>query len=648
MNITPRFDRNSLDEKQRDVANWPGVNITQLNNKDRKRVEQYQQAIGRYLDGHKVKDICKIKGVCNSELVRVIKRCLEIHEDGSIWGFRALLFHVPQHGYQRIKPVAPATGDGRSGRARALSQLFSKFPQLAELARGLLVKDLTGQTLHESRIPLKSIHKRLVTACRALGLTAKDYPLNQKYLGRAALYRYLKALMNTRAAIVARCGERAAKNWGTGTEIAEEPRKLRPFQVVEFDGHRIDLSCTVLIPSPYGGFEKRAIERFWILVVIDVCTRVVLGYAISLRREYNQDDVLRCFKNAITAWRPQQLTIPGLSYPAAGCFPSDVYPELQWAAFDEIKWDNAKAHLAEKTLDRLCTILGCSPNAGPVATPNKRPFIERWFQTFEANGFWRLPSTTGSNPKDPRCKDPEEAALKYEIYLNDIEELAGVIVADYNWDPHSGIGYRPPLEHLGILLEDEEIKDMIRMLPAARRNNLPLLDIEVTRHVRGSVVEGVRPYVEFESVRYTSSILARSPELIGKRLRLSVNPEKASTLRAFLPSGAELGVLTARGVWGRTPHTLEARKAIFVLRNRKVVRYTERDDPMQIYIDHLAREALKNKAAAREYARMLRASDSTAADPPKLPKQPPPPRVEKPEPQDHVAETVMVHKGLNL
>jgi putative transposase len=647
MNSTPRFDRNSLDENQCDIANWPGVNLNQLKRKNRKRVQRYQEAIGRYLAGHKVKDICKIKGVCNSELIRVMKRCLEVHEDGRIWGFRALLFHVRQHGYQRVKPVEPAVGDGRSGRAGALTQLFEKFPQLAELAKGLLIKDLKDQTVHESRIPLKSIHKRVVTSCRSLGLTARDYPLNQKYLGRAALHSHLKSLMNTRAAVAARCGERAAKNLGTGEEIAEEPRKLRPFQVGEFDGHRIDMSCIVLVPSPYGGFEKRAIERFWILTVLDPCTRVVLGYAISLKREYSQDDVLRCFKNAVTPWQPEPLTIPGLSYPAGGCFPSDVYPELQWAVFDEIKWDNAKAHLAKKTIDRLCTILGCEPSAGPGATPNDRPFIERWFQTFEANGFWRLPSTTGSHPKDPRRKDPEEAALKYEIYLNDIEELAAVIIADYNWDPHSGIGFRPPLEHLGILLEDEEMKDMIRKLPASRRNNLRLLDMEVSRQVRGSMKDGRRPYVEFESVRYTSSILARSPELIGKRLRLSVDPESASKVCAYLPSGAELGVLTARGVWGRTPHTLEARKAIFVLRHRKLIRYTERDDPIQIYMDHLAREALKNKAAAREYARIQRAA-RRAVTPTKLPKPSPVPKIDQPEPDDSTPATVTVHKGFNF
>lgn len=318
---------------------------------------------------------------------------------------------------------------------------------------------------------------------------------------------------------------------------------------------------------------------------------------------------------------------------------------MQWSVFDEIRWDNAKAHLAPKTIERLCTILGCVPNAGPVATPNERPFIERWFQTFEANGFWRLPSTTGSNPKDPRRKDPEGAALKYEISLDDIEELTAVVIADYNWDPHSGIGFRPPLEHLGILLEDEEIKDMVRQLPASRRNNLSLLDMEVSRQVRGSMKEGRRPY-EFESVRYKSSILARSPELIGKRLRLSIDPESASKIRAYLPSGAELGVLTARGVWGRTPHTLEARKAIFLLRHRKLIRYTERDDPIQIYMEHLAREALKNKAAAREYARIQRAAKRAGV--PTKPATHSAPKVEHAEPDDCAPATVTLHKALNF
>jgi hypothetical protein len=480
-----------------------------------------------------------------------------------------------------------------------------------------------------------------------LGLTAGDYPLNQKYLGRGALWRHLQGLMNTRAAIAARCGEDAARKLGTDGAVSSEVRMLRPLEGVEFDGHRIDCIAAILVPSPHGGFEKRVIERFWILALEDIATRVILGHAISLRREYNQDDVLRCAKNAVTPWEPKTLTIPGLAYPARGSFPSDVFPDLKWAAWDMFKWDNAKAHLAKKTLGKLCTTIGCSPNPGPRADPNKRPFVERFFHTLEENGFSRLPSTTGGNPKDPRRRNPEKAALANGIFLDDLEQLIAVMIANYNWDPHSGIGYRPPLEHLEVLLQDKDTREMIRKLPEEKRNNLRLLDIEVTRVVRGNMKKGRRPYVEYEGVRYTSAILARSPELIGKRLRLIVNPENACTVLAFLPNGAELGILTAHGVWGRIPHTLEARKAINVLRHRKLIYYTETDDPIQIHLTYLAAQALKSKSGAREYARAQRAHETANAQAPKPPPKPSVPNHADESDSLEEDDSIML-KGINL
>ena len=623
MSTTVKFDRNSLDEQQRDVSTWATVNLDQLSARERKRVQKCQQAIGKYLAGGKVKDICRTDGISRSELRRVIKRCLAVHNDGRMWGFRALISHVHQKGYQRVQPVSPAKGDSKAGRSGALMQLFDRFPQLQEVVHTHFLKQHSDEHVHESRISLKSTHKRFINACRSLGLGPSDYPLNQKYLGSGALARYLKRLQQTPGAIRARYGDSVARKLGTGDGESQPPRVLRPFQLLEFDGHRIDLICTILVPSPLGGFERRAIERFWILTMMDVATRTIVGYVLSLRREYNQDDVLRCVKNAITPWQPMTLTIDGLSYPAGGCFPSDTYPDLQWAVWDEFKWDNAKAHLAKKTLDKLCTTIGCAPNPGPVRDPNRRPFIERWFHTFEENGFSRLPSTTGSHPKDPRRQNPEAAALKYEISLEEIEQLVSVMIAEYNNDPHSGIGNRPPLEHLGMLLLDDDVKQRIRKLPEIKRHNVPLLHFEITRKVCGNLSRSRRPYIQYENVRYTSAVLARSPELVGKKLRLVVDPEDVRLVKAFLPNAAELGFLTGHGMWGWTPHTLEMRQAISKLRHKKLLHYTERDNPSHVYLDSLAKRALTSKSAAREYAKHRRAVASVGSGLSLVPDTPP-------------------------
>src|SRR3546814_6172646 len=77
-----------------------------------------------------------------------------------------------------------------------------------------------------------------------------------------------------------------------------------------------------------------------------------------------------------------------------------------------------------------------------------RPFIERFFGTLEESGFHRLPNTTGTGPGDIRRKDPEIAACKYFIQLEDLENLLDVLIANYNGTVHSSLAGRSPLEYL--------------------------------------------------------------------------------------------------------------------------------------------------------------------------------------------------------
>jgi hypothetical protein len=52
---------------------------------------------------------------------------------------------------------------------------------------------------------------------------------------------------------------------------------IRPNQVVEFDGHRLDVRLKIVIRDPLGFEQEFEIERIWLQVIIDVCTRAVLG-----------------------------------------------------------------------------------------------------------------------------------------------------------------------------------------------------------------------------------------------------------------------------------------------------------------------------------------------------------------------------------
>ncbi|MFB8734746.1 hypothetical protein ACEQPO_15075 [Bacillus sp. SL00103] len=96
--------------------------------------------------------------------------------------------------------------------------------------------------------------------------------------------------------------------------------------------------------------------------------------------------------------------------------------------------------------DRLTQVIGCSVNAGPVRTPERRGIIERFFRTLEENGYHKLSTTTGSHPKDPIRKNAEQKAIKYRISAAHLEEITEVLIANYNGTPNEGVNNLTPLE----------------------------------------------------------------------------------------------------------------------------------------------------------------------------------------------------------
>lgn len=151
-------------------------------------------------------------------------------------------------------------------------------------------------------------------------------------------------------------------------QAATQKAATYPYQVVEFDGHRLDVRLKIVIQDPLGLEQEFEIERIWLLVNIDVCTRAVLGYHLVLSREYSRYDVIKTIEKAISPHIPRTFTLNGVSYGAAGGFPSGKLPELGYAIWERIRLDNAKANLSNETITALCEFIGCTVDAEPQGT----------------------------------------------------------------------------------------------------------------------------------------------------------------------------------------------------------------------------------------------------------------------------------------
>lgn len=497
------FDRQSIPNELKDLTTWPTVDELALSDTDKAIYRRKEQAIRQFLlePDVSVQEICRMNGVVPATLYRTFERCTTKHPDGRIYGFRALIRYARIEPYKRIKAVSKGHCPSKGGMSGAFSMLLEKHPKIQEmLTRELWERNRpVGTTIREVRKSLKRIHKKFLEACRAEKIPLDEYPFNQDYLGLRSLASYLKKLAEKTSF------EMAAREAGASRVGAEFPPldrikadpALNPFEVVEFDGHKLDLRLSVRVQDPYGMDTYLEVSRIWVLVVIEVVSRAVLGYAIAFGSEYNKDDVATALQASLSPHVPRKISIPGLSIRESGGYPSNLIPETQYACWEWFRFDNARSHLSIATLERLCEIVGCWTDAGPIGEPNSRPYIERFFSLLAAHFAHRVVGSTGRSPTDVvrQLAEPEGRA-ELLMTLDELEDLVEVLIADYNGE--AGPSGRTPLEVLSHLIAKRD--GFVRTIPQELRGKLDLLHEARIVTVRGSLTEGMRPHVNFERV----------------------------------------------------------------------------------------------------------------------------------------------------
>ncbi|WP_405117649.1 hypothetical protein MHB43_17865 [Paenibacillus sp. FSL H8-0317] len=604
------YEQSGLTLEQTNPELWLTVDESVLQESECLKFRIRKKAVIMYFQKESLEEIKHVTGIARQNVRRFAKRCMQYDQEGIVWGFRALIPQKNVNKYQ-LDLLSKKYNVGR--KTGEFIRLLDRYPELREL-----IEDLFHGKKKRSLEPvmkIKYIHKRFVEKCREIGLTQADYPLNTECMGYKAVQRYLrKFAVENFSRSAERFGDDAIqKARYVGEGVQNQLSNLFPFQKVQFDAHRIDGFFAVEMNTPEGDSVSRILRRLWILTIIDVATRNILGYAISLNQEYSASDVMHCVRNAVIPHKRLELTIPGLSYHSVGGFPSEKFPEIAWAVWDVICLDNAKSHYARMVKDRLENLIGCFMNLGPVALPMRRGIIERFFKTLEENGFHRLPNTTGSGPKDPRRKNPEEQAIQLNITYEHLKQLIDVLISNYNGTPHGGIYHQTPLELLEKRMNVSGLKP--RLLEKEKRSELLFMQTIQKRTIRGSLESGKKPYVQYEGVSYRSERLANSAYLLNTELILHVNVDDLRTLKAYLPDGSEFGYLTASGRWSLTPHSLQTRKSINSLVKDKLIHLTTWDDPIFIYTDYLMNQK-KSKKLVNKQVRVNEDSTYKPENPP--------------------------------
>lgn len=234
--------------------------------------------------------------------------------------------------------------------------------------------------------------------------------------GRKAITTRLHA-RPAREVVAKREGRKAARDrYLPAVGSFEAPGPLSPIQMDHTLVDVIVVDCETRLP----------IQRPWLTLAIDVCTRCVAGFHLSLEPP-SATSVALCLSHAALP-KDSWLTERGIN----AVWPVRGIPE-------RLHLDNAKEFRSE-ALTRGCDQYGIAIDHRPVRTPHYGGHIERLIGTMMGK-VHLLPGTTFANVQNKGDWDPEKTAA---MTFAEVERWLGHAVAGaYHHEFHRGIGMTP-------------------------------------------------------------------------------------------------------------------------------------------------------------------------------------------------------------
>lgn len=562
------------------------------------------KAIELRVGGYSADFIYQQTKVSQSEQTRYYKRFISLDENGCYWGDRALLPGTHIDGYHRRAKFGDKRTSQQGSLSGVLTATLEKYPEV----KNDFIKAIWSH--HREHKGMKFDHAVLYAKFRKslldAGVTLDEWPFNEQRGGRRSIEKLINKVLETdfvRASLtLGQKGETHARL--ASGEIGLIDANI-PFDIVELDAYKVDKFCIINVEPIPGVYIPRIIERFWLLAVVERCTEGILACKFVFSTEVRAQDVHDILIDAFLGdWQPiKNLTVDNLAYAPGSGMIGYIMPETQRMLWGSLFLDNAMAHHANKVKEKLRDSLGFSINYGQLGRPERRWLVENTFHQIAHKIMHRVPSTTGSSPIDGRVENPEEKAERYEVYVDEAQQVLDVWVAAYNITPKLGNFSKTPAELLYAHVHNKKQRLIFPLADKNTTNKIQLRkDIEI-RPVRGNVASGIAPHIILDKARYTNFELAKSPNLIHTELIIKINPDDYRYVEAILPDGVSLGTLTVLGYWRKTRHSVITRKIINKVYLDRTFELVYLDDIVLSYIYHLTKNA--NKKNNLEFTRMF-------------------------------------------
>ncbi|MBB3937238.1 hypothetical protein [Aureimonas phyllosphaerae] len=166
-----------------------------------------------------------------------------------------------------------------------------------------------------------------------------------------------------------------------------------------------------------------------ITVIVDVCTRMILGIHVAFEGE-TMGGLMGCILDALRPKTWIQSTYPHLHRPHDG-----------YGRMNCILWDNALRQVGVSARDAL-TGIGIDADTAPITTPEAKSIGERFWGTLNSMLFHKLPGGVPYKPDVMRLLDIDPE-VKASIGLGKLRELIATVVDMYHHEVHDGIGMQP-------------------------------------------------------------------------------------------------------------------------------------------------------------------------------------------------------------
>lgn len=231
--------------------------------------------------------------------------------------------------------------------------------------------------------------------------------------------------------------------------------------------------------------DKNQLQKPWLTVVIDDCSRSICGYELSFLSPSALKTSL-CFRHAI--WRKSDPTWEVSGIPAA--FYTDHGSDF-----------------TSKHIEQVCVDLKTKLIFSAIGQPRGRGKIERFFRTLNQTLIQKIKAITKNK--------------KYnQLNLKDLDSIVYDFIVHYNNSYHSEIKMSP--------LNRWKSSGFLPRIP----ESLEYLDLLLLTEAKTRKI--LREGIKFQGLRYIDTVLA---EYVGEEVVIRYNPSDITSIRVFYKGG---------------------------------------------------------------------------------------------------------------